>query len=301
MVTGQKRGRKLRRKHCAPPDPDPGGTRARTTPLPSRPAHPLRARRGRGSTGLDGSPAGAAYLSDLALETSTVGRARDSRWNTIDVFAPNVAEGDTTAPVEVAAYLSRPSAVPVVGYVSVLGSTTSRAGATMQKVTFGPGETCKVVTASVQGDTSPSTSAVTSVKASVINTSGAVMGARSIVFTQVSEDDGVVNGQPAPAFGTPGPVCAELSRTQAGTRFSVVGAARPGSVVRATASGFRAGESVAVSVGSTAPVEAVADPAGVVSLPVTVPVGASGRLPITGVAAGTGLTATGQLVVGGNR
>ncbi|WP_380165138.1 hypothetical protein [Jannaschia sp. R86511] len=252
-----------------------------------------------GATGLDGSTAGAAYVSDLALETSAVGRARDRRWNTVDVFAPNVAEGDTTAPVEVAAYLSRPSSVPVVGYVSVLGSTTSRAGATMQKVTFGPGETCKVVTATVQGDTLPSSSATTSVKASVINTSGAVMGAKAIVFTQISEDDGVTgSAQPAPAYGTPGPVCSELARNQAGTRFSIAGTARPGAVVQATASGFRAGESVAVSVGDLTPVEAIADASGVVTLPIEVPAGARGRVPVRGVAAGTGLVATGQLVVG---
>jgi len=107
------------------------------------------------------------------------------------------------------------------------------------------------------------------------------------------------SAQPAPAYGTPGAVCTELARTQAGTRFSVVGAARPGSVVRATASGFRAGESVSITVGAQAPVEAIADTSGVVRLPIEVPSSASGRTPITGVAAGTGLIATGQLVVGG--
>ena len=56
----------------------------------------------------------------------------------------------------------------------------------------------------------------------------------------------------------------------------MVGAARPGAVVQATASGFRAGESVSVTVGDLAAVEVLADTAGVVSLPVAVPPGVTG-------------------------
>ncbi|MBB5790039.1 hypothetical protein [Jiangella mangrovi] len=251
------------------------------------------------SVGFTGTTAGAAYLSDLAFESSAVGTAQARTWRTIDVFAPNADEGDGPGTTEVAVYLDRPSPTPVTGYVSVLGSATSRFGATMQAVTFAPGETCKVVTAGRQGDDAPSTSAGTQVKASVINTSGAVMGSRSIGFTWLREDDGVLeDAVELPSYGTPGSACAELARVQAGARIGARGAVRPGSDAVVTASGFRPGETVTVTVGDLAAVDVVADASGAVAHTVAVPAVVDGRfLVLTGVGAGTGLTATGQLVV----
>lgn len=252
-----------------------------------------------GAVGPDGSAAGAAYVSDLAFESSAVGTARSRTWRTIDVFAPNTDEGDGPGTTEVAVYLDRPSTTPVTGHVSVLGSATSRFGATMQTVTFAPGETCKVVAAGRQGDDAPSASAGTQVKASVINTSGAVMGSRSIGFTSLREDDGVLEEAVAlPSYGTPGSACAELARVQAGVRIGARGAVRPGSAALVTAAGFRPGETVTVTAGDLPPVDVVADAAGSVAHTVTVPAVVDGRvLVLTGVGAGTGLTATGQLVV----
>jgi hypothetical protein len=250
-------------------------------------------------TGAPGSGAGAAYVSDLAFETSAVGTAQARTWRTIDVFAPNTDEGDGPGTTEVAVYLDRPSATPVTGYVSVLGSATSRFGATMQPVTFAPGETCKVVSAGRQGDDAPSTSAGTQVKASVINTSGAVMGSRSIGFTWLREDDGVLEeAVELPSYGAPGSACAELARVQAGVRIGARGAVRPGSAAVVTAAGFRPGETVTVTVGTLPPVDVVADASGTVAHTVAVSAVVDGRvLALTGVGAGTGLTATGQLVV----
>ncbi|RIQ20200.1 hypothetical protein DY240_19060 [Jiangella rhizosphaerae] len=252
-----------------------------------------------GAAGSDGTPAGAAYVSDLAFENSAVGRARSRTWRTIDVYAPNTDEGDGPGTTEVAVYLDAPSSVPVTGYVSVLGSATSRAGATMRKVTFAPGETCAVVAASRQGDDAPSASAGTQVKASVVNTSGAVMGRRSIGFTWLREDDGVLDGAaPLASYGTPGSACEELARVRAGTRIGARGVVRAGADAFVTAAGFRAGETVRITVGSMAPVDVVADAAGSVAHTVAVPAEVDGRyLAVTGVGAGTGLTATGQLVV----
>ena len=243
--------------------------------------------------------AGAAYVSDLAFESSAVGDAESRTWRTIDVFAPNSEEGDGPGTTEVAVYLDGPSPIPVTGYVSVLGSATSRFGATMRKVTFEPGETCKVVTASRQGDAAPSTSAGTQVKASVINTSGAVMGSRSIGFTSIREDDGVLeDAVPLPSYGTPGSACEELAKVQAGARIGARGVVRTGAEAVVTAAGFRAGEAVSITVGAAAPVEVVADSAGAVAHTVAVPAEVDGRyLVVTGVGAGTSLTATGQLVV----
>ncbi|WP_116953056.1 alpha/beta hydrolase [Jiangella endophytica] len=248
---------------------------------------------------LTGTAPGAAYVSDLAFESSAVGRARARTWRTIDVYAPNTDEGDGPGSTEVAVYLDRPSPVPVTGYVSVLGSATSRAGATMQEVTFGPGETCKVVSASRQGDTAPSASAGTQVKASVINTSGAVMGSRAIGFTWLREDDGVLDGGASlPSYGTPGSACDELARVQAGVRIGARGVVRPGAEALVTAAGFRAGEAVTITVEGMTPVDVVADAAGAVAHPVAVPAIVGSRyLAVTGVGAGTSLTATGQLVI----
>ncbi|WP_146605240.1 hypothetical protein [Jiangella anatolica] len=247
----------------------------------------------------DPTGAGAAYVSDLAFESSAVGEPRSRTWPSIDVYAPNTDEGDGPGTTEVAVYLDRPSPVPVTGYVSVLGSATSRFGATMQEVTFGPGETCKVVTASRQGDTVASASAGTQVKASVINTSGAVMGRRAIGFTWLREDDGVLDGGvPLPSYGTPGSACDELAEVQAGARIGARGVARPGTSAVVTASGFRAGETVTVAVDGLAPVDVVADARGAVAHTVAVPAVVDARyLVVTGVGAGTGRTATGQLVV----
>ncbi|TDC50964.1 hypothetical protein E1212_13560 [Jiangella ureilytica] len=242
---------------------------------------------------------GAAYVSDLAFESSAVGTARARTWRTIDVFAPNTDEGDGPGATDVAVYLDRPSTTPVTGYVSVLGSATSRFGATMQAVTFAPGETCKVVSAGRQGDDAASASAGTQVKASVINTSGAVMGSRSIGFTWLREDDGVLEeAVELPSYGTPGSACTELARVQAGVRIGARGAVRPGSAAAVTAAGFRPGETVTVTVGDLPPVDVVADASGAVAHTVAVPAVVGGRfLVLTGVGAGTGLTATGQLVV----
>ncbi|SDU77551.1 alpha/beta hydrolase [Jiangella alkaliphila] len=248
---------------------------------------------------LVGTAAGAAYVSDLAFESSAVGQARARTWPTIDVYAPNTDEGDGPGSAEVAVYLDRPSPVPVTGYVSVLGSATSRFGATMREVTFAPGETCQVVTASRQGDTAPSTSAGTQVKASVINTSGAVMGGRAIGFTWLREDDGVLDGgAPLASYGTPDSACDELARVQAGVRIGARGVVRAGASALVTAAGFRAGETVTIAVEGFAPVDVVADARGAVAHTVAVPAVVDARyLVVTGVGAGTGLTATGQLVV----
>lgn len=253
-----------------------------------------------GAAGLDGTPAGAAYLSDLAFERSAVGTVTTRPWRTLGVFAPNRAEGDGDGTTQVAVYLDGPSSTPVTAYVSVLGSATGRFGVAMQKVTFGPGQTCQVVTAPIRGDDAPSTTAGTQVKASVINPTGAVMGSRSIVFTQVSEDDGIVPAAndslaaPLPAYGVPGDPCAELAAVQAGTAVTSH-PAKAGAEVTLTARGFRSGESVTFAVGGVTAV-VTAGPDGVATAATVAP---SATADVTATGAGTGLTARGRVVVTG--
>lgn len=249
-----------------------------------------------GAVGADGSPTGSAYLSDLAFERSAVGTPNVHALPTMDVYAPYVDEGDAPGTYDIAVHLDGPTDARVTGYVSLLGSTSSRAGATMEKVTFEAGETCKVVTAALAGDTLPSTSNATTLKASVVNTSGAVMGTRSIVYTTIREDDGVDNGTALPPFGVPGDVCAELDAVSGGGTVTADDATPlPGDTVTLTATGFRAGESVTFTAAGIDPVTAIADGAGLATAPLPVPADITrGAVAVEAVGAGTGRTAAGE-------
>lgn len=243
--------------------------------------------------------AGAAYLSDLAFESSSVGTADSRREPVIGLYAPNVEEGDAPDTYEIAVHLDAPASRPVTGDVSLLGSATGRAGIATQRVTFAPGETCKVVSVALQGDRDSSATATTQVTHSVINTRNAVMGTESIGFTQVREDDGVT----APAveaapFGVAGEPCAELSGVRAGGKLDVDREATPGSDLAVRVGGNRAGESVTVTVEGLEPVTVVADAEGAASATVTLPEDVErGEHAVTAVAAGTGRTASSTVVV----
>lgn len=257
------------------------------------------------ATGADAVATGGAYLSDLAFESSSVGTPSVRTEPVVNVYAPGVDEGSAPGTVDLALYLDRPATTPVTGWVSLLGSTTSRAGATMEKVTFGPGETCQVVTAAVQGDKAASTSNVTSVKASVINVSGAVQGRQAIVFMRVREDDGQLpTGNPAaplaplPAFGTPGPVCDELTGVLAGGEVTVPASTVPGTTATVSAAGFRAGEGVSFAGAGLGAVTVVADGTGTATAELPVPAEATrGSLAVTATGSGTGRVAGGDLAL----
>ncbi|MFS0885944.1 Ig-like domain repeat protein [Aeromicrobium sp. 179-A 4D2 NHS] len=243
--------------------------------------------------GPDDLAAGGVFLSDLAFETSAVGTADSKPVPTINVDAPSVDEGNAPGTADIAVYLDEKASIPVSGYVSTLGSATGRAGITMEKVTFAPGETCKVVTAPVLGDTLASTTASTSVKASVINTSGAVMGTNALDWLEVREDDGVTGSATAlPPAGVQGDACAELAAKGEEAEVAVSDEApQPGETVTVTAGGFRSGEGVTVKVAGADPVVAVADATGSVSAPVTIAASAPrGATEVTVTGSGTART-----------
>jgi len=248
----------------------------------------IREVRFRALAGPDDLSAGGVYLSDLAFESSAVGTLGSKSMPTIDIDAPVVDEGNGPGTADIAVYLDQKASVPVTGYVSTLGSATGRAGITMEKVTFAPGETCKVVTAPILGDTAASSTNSTVVKSSVINTSGAVMGKSALDNLEVREDDGVTGTAVAlPPAGVQGDACAELAAK--GEKAEVVvddETPAPGQTVSVTAGGFRFGEGVTVAIDGVTPVVAVADASGVVTAPVTIPASAT-----RGV---TGLTVTGS-------
>ncbi|NPC97263.1 Ig-like domain-containing protein [Nocardioides sp. zg-DK7169] len=244
-----------------------------------------------------GAEQGAAYLSDLAFESSSVGTPTVKREPVLGVFAPGVDEGNAPGTYDIAVHLDAPASAPVTGYVSLLGSATSRAAAAMEKVTFAPGETCKVVTAPLPGDTDASSTNGTSVTASVINTANAVMGHDAIVFTTIREDDGVTgSATELPAFGEPGDVCAELAAVQAGGTVTAPEAFTPGTEAGLSAAGFRAGEAVTFAADGLEPVTVVADASGTATASLTVPEDDTRRLvPVTATGAATGRIATGEL------
>lgn len=252
------------------------------------------------ATGADATPTGAVYLSDLAFESSSVGTPKITTEPTINVRGTAVAEGNAPGTADIAVYLDAAASKTVTGYVSTLGSATGRGGITMEKVTFAPGETCKVVSSPILGDKLASSTDSTTIKTSVINTSGGVMGAKALDNLVVREDDGVTGtGVQLPAAGVQGDACDELaaSRTTGSVTTSDATPA-PGDVVTLTASGYRSGESVAFSLGTTDLGRAVADAAGKVVLAATLPTDAAiGENTVKAVGSGTGYTSKGSVEV----
>lgn len=252
------------------------------------------------ATGADATATGSVFLSDLAFESSSVGTPVIKTERTVDLAVPTVAEGNAPGSADIAVYLDAPSSKRVTGYVSVLGSATSRGGVTMERVSFDPGETCKVVTAQVNGDTLASTTASTAVTASIINVSGAVQGKKALGSLVVVEDDGVTGSATAlPAPGIQGDACAELAASKTTGSIAVdQEIAAPGQAVTFTATGYRVGESVAFKLGGAALVTGIADGAGKVAVTAAVPAGVTiGVNEVTAVGAGTGFTAKGSVEV----
>lgn len=250
--------------------------------------------------GPDALATGGVFLSDLAFESSAVGTADSKSLPTLNVKAPVVDEGNGPGTADIAVYLDEAATIPVTGYVSALGSATGRAGIAMEKVTFAPGETCKVVTAPVLGDQLASTTASTSVKASVINTAGAVMGTNALDWMIVREDDGVTGSATAlPPAGVQGDACAELAAKDEKADVSVSDdKPQPGSSVTVTAGGFRSGEGVTVTIAGVDPVVAVADGSGAVSAAVTIPETATrGAADVTVTGSGTSRTGTTSVAI----
>ncbi|MCL3837976.1 Ig-like domain-containing protein [Aeromicrobium duanguangcaii] len=243
--------------------------------------------------GPDALAAGGVFLSDLAFEKSALGTLGSKTMPTINVDAPVVDEGNAPGTADVAVYLDREASVRVTGYVSVLGSATGRAGIAMEKVTFAPGETCKVVTAPILGDTATSTANSASVKTSVINTQGAVMGTNALDWMIVQEDDGVTGSATAlPSAGVQGDACAELAAKDEAVEVSVGDSTpQPGESLTVTAGGFRSGEGVTITVDGLDPVVTAADATGVVTAAIAIPATATrGAATVSVTASGTGRT-----------
>lgn len=250
--------------------------------------------------GADGTDTGGVYLSDLSLEDRAVGGRVPVQQATVDIAPARVEEGSGPGTARVAAVLSRPADHPVTAYVSVFGAATARAGVTMQKVTFAPGQTCVAVTVPTFGDTIASTTASTAFKVSATNVGAAVMGDKGFNTLVVREDDGVTGGTPAAEFGIAGDPCGEYAASLKPGKLQVAGGAAvpAGGAVPVSAGGYRSGESVEFRLGSTSLGRVIADAAGTVSYVVQVsPEALPGKVVLTAVGAGSGYTTEAELVV----
>ncbi|MGH1564059.1 Ig-like domain repeat protein [Mumia sp. DW29H23] len=246
--------------------------------------------------------AGAVLLSDLALESPSLGNPESKTRSSVNVGAQRVDEGSGPGTVDVAVALDRPSDEPVVAYASVLGtaSATSKVGRAMQKVTFAPGEVCKVVSGPTYGDADPSAAANVDFRVSVTNTGNGVMGTGALDWLTVREDDGLTgSATPLPAVGTPGDACAELAARGTVQDLTVSDATPgPGETTTLSAAGFRAGESVAITLDDARVADVVADATGAVSYDLVVPAdAATGPVTVTAEGAGSLRTAAADLTV----
>ncbi|WP_061297746.1 hypothetical protein [Herbidospora cretacea] len=228
------------------------------------------------------------YLSDLAAENRAVGARVPRQQIAVDVAPARVDEGSGPGTASIAVALSAPAAHEVTGYVSVFGTTTGRAGISMRKVTFAPGQTCVTVPAGTLGDTVATGTASTSFKVSVTNTAGAVMGDGGFGTLTVREDDGTVT---TPAFGKPGDACAEYAASLKPGNLIVTNAVVAGGSNPVKASGYRAGESVEFKLDATVLGRAVADATGTVTFTAAIPAGTpEGKVTLSAVGAGSGYT-----------
>jgi trimeric autotransporter adhesin len=251
------------------------------------------------AAGTDGTPSGGEYLQDLTFDNRALGTPSVHSRPTVNVASVNVQESTGPSASQVAVYLSRPASETVTTYLTVIGSAAGEVGLAMDPVTFRPGQTCAAESVPMTGSTAPSATPTTAYKIAVSDPGNAVLGDDDFGTVTVAAN-AVTSGTVAPPDGVEGNPCAELAALSHPGRLHVDGGGRvrPGDTVTVTGTGFRAGESVAFSLGSAATGSAIAGADGTVSFPVTIPAGqAAGPVTISGVGAGSGYTSTASVLV----
>ncbi|MCU1507564.1 MAG: hypothetical protein JWP05_2533 [Microbacteriaceae bacterium] len=238
------------------------------------------------------TPSGGVYLSDLAfVKGATIGTADISTRPVVSVGDVNVEEGNGPGTAYLPVTLSKPSKQQVTTWFSSLGASTSTVDVALKQVVFAPGQTCIAVPVPVNGNTTSSTSAVSTFKVSVSDMQNATAG-DNIGMIVVREDDGVVQPAPAagvtppagtpapgtpiasaPAFGAQGNVCAE-ARAKAGSLKLSGGKVQAGDKITVTGAGYRNGESVHLTLDSgKVDLGSAISSNGTVSFTVTIPAG----------------------------
>ena len=252
------------------------------------------------AVGADATPAGGVYLSDLAFDQPSVGTAVKTTRTAVNVGNTTAEEGNGPGTVDVPVLLNRADKNAVTAYLSVVGTATGKVGLGMEKVTFAPGETCKIVTVSTLGDTAASAAATTLFKVSATNTQNAVMGQAAFNNLVIREDDGTTGTTAAvAAVGTQGNVCEEQALALTTGSLDVTPESiAPGESYSAVATGYRAGESVSFALGGKATAAVIADATGTATLTDTTSADVElGTATITAVGAGFGYKSQGTLAV----
>jgi hypothetical protein len=251
------------------------------------------------AAGADGTASGGEYLQDLTFDNKGLGTPGAGSRPTVNVASASVQESTGPSTDEVAVYLSRPASTAVTTYLTVIGSATGEVGLAMQPVTFQPGQACQTVKIPVTGSTDPSATPTTSYKIAMSDPGNAVLGSSDFGTVTVAAN-AVTSGALAPSDGVQGDACAELAALSHPGKLAVSshGQVAPGETVTVTGHGYRNGESVAFSIGSTSLGSAIAGASGAVSFQATIPSAeAPGQVTISGVGAGSGYTSTGQVLV----
>ena len=254
------------------------------------------------AVGADTTTTGGVYLSDLAFDTPSLGTPSLATRTAVNVESTSAEEGNGPGTVDIPVSLNRADKNTVVAYVSVVGTATGKVGLGMEKVSFSPGETCKVVTVSTLGDSTASATPTSLFKVSATNTQNAVMGKSAFNNVTVREDDGVTGTGivAAPAVGVQGDVCAEAAAAKiTGTLTLSASTVAPGDTLTTTAGGYRSGESVSFTLTDGTVLDSViADSTGTAVSTVTVPnTIALGTTTITALGAGSKYATAAELKV----
>ncbi|PZE28436.1 hypothetical protein [Curtobacterium sp. MCLR17_042] len=213
-------------------------------------------------------------LSDLSVvPAATLGTPVVTKRPAARIADRFVDEGRTRTVVRAAVVLSRPAEQATTVSFDLDQAYDGRIRPAVQPVTFQPGEVCRTVAVSVNGDRTPSFSRTSDYAMTLSNTQGGSVIGDSVGTMRIREDDGVrsVNGRPtasAPAVGTPGDACAEAQASSTAIAVTPT-SSRKGAKVAISATGFRAGESVTVSIDGGRATRTTANAAGKVRLKIT--------------------------------
>jgi dienelactone hydrolase len=141
-----------------------------------------------------GTPTGGVFLSDLAFQSSAVGRGGPSRLPQVSITGTTVNEGDGPGTATVSLQLSQISKVPVVANVQALAGTGTQIANGAQQVVIPPGKTEVTVSIPVIGNTTPAAQVDTVYKVFVVDPTNAVIGQDFAHITVHDDDPAVLTG-----------------------------------------------------------------------------------------------------------
>jgi hypothetical protein len=226
---------------------------------------------------------GGVLLSDLAfLGESSVGHPSISTRPFVSIPDVTVGEGDGAGSVSVPVVLSRAADVPATVWFSEEGGSPE-----VQKVTVPAGQRCVAVALPLDGDGVDSGVGLASYSVNVSNTQDGSTIGRAFAKLRVGEDDSPASV----SYGVQGDACAE-ALAGPGTLTVSPASAKPGDIVTVSGSGFRADETVSLSLHSD-PVAlgaALSSSEGSVSFSTVVPDAPTGDHQLVAVGTGSGQT-----------